>query len=112
MYCHTVYISTWALLHFGETCSFTLVINVIALPNQKSNKKVKNFKKWQTKSTPPIVFSFSSGSLVHFSRKRSPVLFFFFLTKTRIPVLIQKPKEKRERERRRRERERERPRER
>ena len=66
-------------------------------PNQKSNKKVKNLKKWQRKSTLPIVFSFSSGSLVHFSRKRSPV---HFLTKTldSIPVLIQKPKEKRERE--------------
>ena len=48
----------------------------------------------------------SSSSLVHFSRKRSPV---HFLTKTldSILVLIQKPKERRERERRRRRRERE-----
>ena len=39
----------------------------------------------------------SSNSLVHFSRKRSPV---HFLTKTldNIPVLIQKPKERKERE--------------
>ena len=62
MYFHTVYISTWILLHFGETCSFTLVmtlaIKVIGLPNEKSNKKVKNFKKWQTKSTHPLYFHF------------------------------------------------------
>ena len=49
----------------------------------------------------------SSSSLVHFSRKRSPV---HFLTKTldSFLVLIQKPKERRERERERRRRRRER----
>ena len=55
----------------------------------------------------------SSSSLVHFSRKRSPV---HFLTKTldSFLVLIQKPKERREREREKEEEEgeRERPRER
>ena len=55
----------------------------------------------------------SSSSIVHFSRKRSPV---HFLTKTldSFLVLIQKPKERREREREKEEEEgeRERPRER
>ena len=52
----------------------------------------------------------SSSSIVHFSRKRSPV---HFLTKTldSFLILIQKPKERRERERNKKKKERERDRE-
>ena len=106
MYC---YVSTWPLLHFGETCSFALANNVIAFPNQKSNKNVKTLKKWQTNAHCIFIFIWQFGSF--FEEKKSGS-FFFFLTKTRIPVLIQKPKEKRERENEEGERERERPRER
>ena len=102
MYCHIVYVSTWPLLHFGETCSFASANNVIAFPNQKSNKNVKTLKKWQTNAHCIFIFIWQFSSF--FEEKKSGSFFY----KNSYSGSYSKTKKKKKRER---ERERERDRE-